>query len=108
MKEQSAATSILSVRVSPDERALLEEAASQSRMTLSEFMRRKAVEAAEAEVLERGVVTIPAKLGGVRGVARTSRRADRCAFGVGAATTMRAAFTRDGGFAICPMIRAAR
>lgn len=61
MKEQSAATSILSVRVSPDERALLEEAASQSRMTLSEFMRRKAVEAAEAEVLERGVVTIPAK-----------------------------------------------
>ncbi|WP_245511934.1 DUF1778 domain-containing protein [Methylosinus sp. sav-2] len=61
MKEQSTATSVLSVRVSPDERALLEEAAAQSRTTLSEFMRRKAVEAAEAEVLERGVVAIPAK-----------------------------------------------
>ncbi|WP_245258406.1 type II toxin-antitoxin system TacA family antitoxin [Methylosinus sp. LW4] len=61
MKEQSTATSVLSVRVSPDERALLEEAAAQSRMTLSEFMRRKAVEAAEAEVIERSVVTILAK-----------------------------------------------
>jgi uncharacterized protein (DUF1778 family) len=30
-------------------------------MSLSEFIRRKAVEAAEADVLERRIVTIPAK-----------------------------------------------
>jgi uncharacterized protein (DUF1778 family) len=55
-----ASTSVLSVRVSPDERALLEAAAEQSRTTLSDFMRRKALEAAEIEVLGRTVVTIPA------------------------------------------------
>jgi len=54
-------TSVLSVRVSPDERALLEAAAEQSRTTLSDFMRRKAVEAAEAEILNRSIVTIPAE-----------------------------------------------
>jgi len=61
MKEQAHASSILSVRVTPDERALLEAAAEQSRTTLSDFMRRRAVEAAETEVLGRSVVTIPAK-----------------------------------------------
>jgi len=61
MKEQTHASSILSVRVTPDERALLEAAAEQSRTTLSDFMRRKAVEAAEAEILGRSIVTIPAK-----------------------------------------------
>jgi uncharacterized protein (DUF1778 family) len=55
------ATSVLSVRVSEDERALLEAASDQTRTSLSEFVRRKAVEAAEIEVLERRVVTIPAK-----------------------------------------------
>jgi uncharacterized protein (DUF1778 family) len=55
------ATSVLSVRVSEDERALLEAASDQARTSLSEFVRRKAVEAAEIEVLERRVVTIPAK-----------------------------------------------
>ncbi len=53
-------TPVLSVRVSPDERAILEAAAEQSRTTLSDFMRRKALEAAEIEVLGRTVVTIPA------------------------------------------------
>ena len=53
-------TSVLSVRVSPDERAILEAAAEQARTTLSDFMRRKALEAAEIEVLGRTVVTIPA------------------------------------------------
>jgi uncharacterized protein (DUF1778 family) len=47
--------------VTPDERAILEAAAEQSRTTLSDFMRRKSVEAAEIEVLNRSVVTIPAK-----------------------------------------------
>jgi uncharacterized protein (DUF1778 family) len=56
-----ASTSILSVRVSPDERAILEAAAEQSRTTLSDFMRRKALEAAEIDVLGRTVVTIPAE-----------------------------------------------
>jgi uncharacterized protein (DUF1778 family) len=52
---------VLSIRVSPEERAILEAAAEQSRTTLSDFMRRKAVEAAELEVLNRSIVTIPAK-----------------------------------------------
>ncbi len=54
-------TSVLSVRVNPDERAILEAAAEQSRTTLSEFMRRKALEAAEVDVLSRTIITIPAK-----------------------------------------------
>jgi uncharacterized protein (DUF1778 family) len=54
-------TTILSVRVSPNERALLEAAAEQSRTSLSDFMRRKSVEAAELEILNRSVVTIPAE-----------------------------------------------
>jgi uncharacterized protein (DUF1778 family) len=54
-------TSVLSVRVNPDERALLEAAAEQARTSLSDFVRRKAVEAAEVDVLNRSVVTIPAK-----------------------------------------------
>jgi len=54
-------TSVLSVRVSPDERALLEAASEQARTSLSDFVRRKAIEAAEVEVLERSIVTIPAK-----------------------------------------------
>ena len=61
MREQAQSTSILSVRVTPDERALLEAAAEQSRATLSDFVRRKAVEAAEADILARNTVTIPAK-----------------------------------------------
>jgi uncharacterized protein (DUF1778 family) len=54
-------SSVLSVRLSEQERALLEAASSQARTNVSDFVRRKAVEAAEADVLERRVVTIPAK-----------------------------------------------
>ena len=54
-------SSVLSVRVSAAERALLEAASSGSRTSLSDFVRRKALEAAEMEVLERNIVTIPAK-----------------------------------------------
>jgi uncharacterized protein (DUF1778 family) len=61
MTNLSNTTSVLSVRVNPDERAILEAAAEQSRTSLSDFMRRKSLEAAEAEMLDRSIVTIPAK-----------------------------------------------
>lgn len=54
-------TSVLSVRVSEEERALLEAACEQARTSLSDFIRRRAIEAAEIDMLERPVVTIPAK-----------------------------------------------
>ncbi len=54
-------TSVLSVRVSEEERVLLEAASDQARTSLSDFVRRKALEAAEMDLLERPVVTIPAK-----------------------------------------------
>jgi uncharacterized protein (DUF1778 family) len=57
----SPTTSVLSVRVNAAERAILEAAAEQSRTSLSEFVRRKALESAEIEVLNRTIVTIPAK-----------------------------------------------
>lgn len=53
-------TPVLSVRVSRSERDLLEHAAEQAHTNLSDFVRRKALEAAEIEVLEHRVVTIPA------------------------------------------------
>ena len=49
---------VLSVRVSPQERSLLETVAEQSRTTVSDFVRRKAIEAAETDLLQRRVVTI--------------------------------------------------
>jgi uncharacterized protein (DUF1778 family) len=61
MTNPSTTTSVLSVRVSPDERAILESAAEQTRTSLSDFMRRKSLEAAEVEMLNRNIVTIPAK-----------------------------------------------
>jgi uncharacterized protein (DUF1778 family) len=51
---------VLSVRVSASERDLLEVAAEQARTNLSDFVRRKALEAAEVDVLQYGIVTIPA------------------------------------------------
>jgi uncharacterized protein (DUF1778 family) len=54
-------SSVLSVRLSDAERLLLEQASSQARTKVSDFMRRKALEAAEADVLDRRIVTIPAK-----------------------------------------------
>jgi uncharacterized protein (DUF1778 family) len=61
MASSTSTTSILSVRVNPEERAVLEAAAEQSRTSLSDFVRRKAVEAAEVDILNRVIVTIPAK-----------------------------------------------
>lgn len=55
------ATSVLSVRVNDDERSLLEAASEQAHTNLSDFVRRKALEAAEIDFLERRVVTIPAR-----------------------------------------------
>ncbi|MEC4593456.1 MULTISPECIES: type II toxin-antitoxin system TacA family antitoxin [Nitrospirillum] len=51
---------VLSVRVSPAERDLLEAAAAQARTSLSDFIRRKALEAAEIDLLDQRLVTIPA------------------------------------------------
>lgn len=52
---------VVSVRVSPSERDLLEAAAEQARTSLSDFIRRRAIEAAEMEVLDYRIVTIPAE-----------------------------------------------
>jgi uncharacterized protein (DUF1778 family) len=54
-------TSVLSVRVNEQERSLLEAASEQAHTNLSDFVRRKALEAAEIEFLERRIVTISAK-----------------------------------------------
>ncbi len=50
----------VSVRVTASERDLLEAAAAQARTNLSDFVRRKALEAAEMEVLDHRLVTISA------------------------------------------------
>jgi len=55
-------SSVLSVRLSDEERVLLETASAQAHTNLSDFVRRKALEAAEADVLDRRIVTIPAKV----------------------------------------------
>ena len=57
----STINSVLSVRVTPAERDLLVAAADQAHTNLSDFVRRKALEAAELDVLDRRVVTIPAE-----------------------------------------------
>ena len=54
-------SSVLSVRLSDQERSLLEAASSQARTNVSDFVRRKALEAAETDVLERRTIIIPAK-----------------------------------------------
>jgi uncharacterized protein (DUF1778 family) len=54
-------TEVLSVRVSEEERALLEAASALARTNLSDFVRRKALDAAELDVTERRIITIPAK-----------------------------------------------
>jgi uncharacterized protein (DUF1778 family) len=54
-------SSVLSVRVSEEERALLEAASEQTRVSLSEYVRRRALDAAEMELFERRIITIPAK-----------------------------------------------
>lgn len=52
---------VLSVRVSPSERSLLEAAAQHAHTNLSDFIRRKAIEAAEIDMLDRRTITIPAE-----------------------------------------------
>jgi len=54
-------SSVLSVRLSDEERQLLEAASSQARTNVSDFVRRKALEAAEVDVMDRRIVSIPAK-----------------------------------------------
>jgi uncharacterized protein (DUF1778 family) len=54
-------SSVLSVRLSEQERALLESASAQARTNVSDFVRRKALDAAEIDILERRIVTISAK-----------------------------------------------
>ena len=52
-------TTVLSVRVSQEERAILEAASEQAHTSLSDFVRRKAIDAAECDMLDRRVITIP-------------------------------------------------
>ena len=54
-------TTVLSVRVSQQERAILEAASEQANTSLSDFVRRKAVDAAKSDMLERRIDTIAAK-----------------------------------------------
>ncbi len=60
----SAANPALSVRVTPIKRDLLAVAAEQAHTNLSDFVRRKALEAAETDLADRRVVTIPAEYWG--------------------------------------------
>jgi uncharacterized protein (DUF1778 family) len=55
----STANPTVSVRVSADERELLHAAATQARTTIGEFMRRKALEAAELDLPDQRHVVIP-------------------------------------------------
>lgn len=57
----SETTTPLSVRVTAQEREILQSAADAGRTSLSDFVRRKAIEAAELELMERRVITIPAE-----------------------------------------------
>ena len=57
----TASAAVLSVRVNASERALLEAAAEQASTSLSDFVRRRALEAAETDLLNRRIVTIAAK-----------------------------------------------
>jgi uncharacterized protein (DUF1778 family) len=52
---------VLSIRLSNEERALLDAAASQAETNMSDFVRRCVLEAAEMDLVERRTVTIPAK-----------------------------------------------
>lgn len=50
----------VSVRVTAQERELLEAAAENTHTNLSDFIRRKAIEAAELEMMDRRIITISA------------------------------------------------
>ncbi len=53
-------TSVLNIRLDPDERALREAAAEQTHTAVGDFGQRKAIEASETEMLNRSSVTITA------------------------------------------------
>jgi len=53
-------TSVVSVRVNETERGLLEAAAESAKTNLSDFIRRKAVEAAKESLMERRVIELSA------------------------------------------------
>jgi uncharacterized protein (DUF1778 family) len=53
------ATTVLSVRVSAEERAILEAASENARTNISDFVRRKALDAAEIDFMERRTIVIP-------------------------------------------------
>jgi uncharacterized protein (DUF1778 family) len=53
--------SVLNVTLSNQERAVLEAASAQARTNVSDFVRRKALEAAEIDLLERRIAVLPAK-----------------------------------------------
>ena len=53
------ATAILSVRVSENERDLLEMAAKYAHTSLSDFVRRKALESAEMDIMNHTIMEIP-------------------------------------------------
>ncbi|WP_292424090.1 DUF1778 domain-containing protein [Mesorhizobium sp.] len=66
-------TALINIRVTSDEHELLEAAARQAHTNLSDFIRHKAVEAAEIQMLDGLVVTIPAAdWEKVRGVGKVS------------------------------------
>jgi hypothetical protein len=68
-------SSLFSVRLSGAERALLEAAASQAGTNISDFVRRRAIEAAEVDVLEANRYHFRKGLEAVRGIGRRTRRA---------------------------------
>ena len=59
--DTNASTSVLSVRLSDTERQLLQDASDDARTSISDFVRRKAIEAAELQLMERRVIIIPAE-----------------------------------------------
>jgi uncharacterized protein (DUF1778 family) len=54
-------TPILSIRVSRAERDLLEAAAAQDRRAVGDFVRRKALDAAESELADRRIIEVTAR-----------------------------------------------
>ena len=71
-------SSVLSVRLSDQERVLLEAASSQARTNVSDFVRRKALEAAEADLIDRRIVTISGEaLGPLRSLGEGARARGR-------------------------------
>jgi uncharacterized protein (DUF1778 family) len=93
MAATSSTTSVLSVQVSSAERAVLEAAAEQSHTSLSEFVRRRALESAETDVLNRSIVSIPANAcaNQISGVSRVNAITDTASGRIAGYVTLSAA-----------------